>query len=378
MTPTRVKELLKTRIPYAEYRSEQLRREAEFFLGGEIPDRSNYETEFEAMLGIFYDRSYAFTNNLAACRELNVHFKVIDITTDDWISRIQESGCNAFLATPDNLLNIWRKLYEERLWVAAKHLHLHICPTFEELYIWESKRRMHDWLVVNEVPHPRTWVFTDQSEAKKFCQGASYPLVCKTDGGAASSGVYILRDSRTAEAMVENAFEKGILARSTDARDREWGSILLQEYIPHDHEWRIVRIGDDYLCRLKIKSGDFASGSGLLFYAAPTAELLNFARRVTDLGGFTSMSLDVFVRPTDAEWNMRSHFMVNELQAIIGAKDIPLNEHAGRWKYDKARMSWCFQAGDFYRNACANLRVMKVLGDIGTNTRKDILKGKLR
>jgi len=374
MLPTWVKAGLKHRIPFADYRVEQLRREAEERLEGELPQQSDYESPYDVVLGIFSDNGYTYTFNIAACRELKVRFKVIDLLSSDWVRDVKVSGCDAFLATPPALLGIWHRIFQERLWVLENSLKASLYPTFDELYLWESKRRMRDWLLANEVAHPVTWVFVERREAIEFCRSTSFPVVCKTDSGAASSGIFVLGDRRSAERMVERAFGKGIIGRSADSRDREVGAILFQRYIPHECEWRVVRIGDHYMCRRKERLGDFASGSGGIGWALPEPGMLDFARRVTEIGGFRSMSVDLFDCGSDRGG---SRFLVNELQTIVGAivDETRINEYMGRWSWEVAVGKWKFEPGFFYQNACANLRVGMALKDLGFNVCADGSKG---
>lgn len=355
--PANIKALIKSQIPYADYRSEQLRREAE--IGGEIPLESNYDSPYKTVLGISFDNSYAFALNVAACRELEVRYKVIDIMANDWVNRVKDSNCNAFLVTPPTLLNIWHRVFEERLWTISHDLKFSLCPTFDELYLWESKRRMRDWLVAHNVPHPKTWVFLDREPAMEFCQTTEYPVVAKLDSGAASSGIFVLRDMQSCERYVRQAFTKGVIARSTDIRELERGCVLFQKFVNHDYEWRIVRIGDDFLCRRKVRAGDFASGSGNIDWANPLPGMLDFVRLVTDKGGFRHMSVDLFECNSQ---DSKDGFLVNEIQAIVGFRDVPDNENTGRWRFDKNR--WYFEPGCFHQHKCANLRVKKLLKDL--------------
>jgi hypothetical protein len=217
---------------------------------------------------------------------------------------------------------------------------------------------MRDWLVAHGIPHPRADVFYDREEALAFVDVADYPLVCKTDTSAAANGVFVLRSKRAAYRMVREAFGRGILPREWDRRDRQRGHILFQDFVPHDHEWRIVRIGDDFLCRRKTRVGDFASGSREIGWATPPMELLGFAKWVTEQGGFTSMAVDVFVTAGDDE---EPRYLANELQCLFGAIKDPTkrNAHTGKWHLENA--NWRFEPGFFYQNACANLRVAHLL-----------------
>jgi hypothetical protein len=358
LAPAWLKRAVKSAIPYAEFRSDQLRREAEELMGGPIPPRSDYASPYPFTVGIMTDTSYYFVHHVRACRELRAAYRLVDISPSNWIDLVQDSGCDAFLASPSTLLSSLRHMFDERLRVIVDDLKYLLCPSYPELWLWESKRRMRDWLVAHGIPHPRTNVFYNREEAMSFVDVADFPLVCKTDTSAAAAGVFVLRDSRAARRVAREAFGRGILPRRWDHRDRQRGSILFQAFVPHDHEWRIVRIGDDYLCRRKDRVGDFASGSGGIEWAKPTEEMLSFVEEVTTRGGFTSMGVDFFVA---SQGESRGKFLVNELQCLVGAieNETNRNDHTGRWR--RINGSWEFEPGFFYQNACANLRVAHVL-----------------
>ena len=358
LAPRWLKRVVKSAIPYAEFRSEQCRREAEELLDGPIPPESDYASPYPFTIGVIIDTSYYFAHHVKACREMSVSYRLVDLAASDWVELVRGSGCDAFLASTSTLLTSLRHMFDERLRVLVEDLKYPICPSYSELWLWESKRRMRDWLVAHGVSHPRTEVFYNRDEALAFIDSADYPLVCKTDTGAAANGVFVLRSKRAASRKVREAFGRGILPREWDRRDRQRGQILFQEFVPHDYEWRIVRIGDDFLCRCKTRVGDFASGSREIGWATPPMELLDFAKWVTDEGGFNSMAVDVFVSDGDDE---RPRYLANELQCLFGAiKDATKrNAHTGKWRLENA--NWHFEPGFFYQNACANLRVAHLL-----------------
>ncbi|MBN2466219.1 hypothetical protein JXD38_11415 [candidate division WOR-3 bacterium] len=358
LAPAWLKRAIKSAIPYADFRSEQCRHQAERLLGGPIPQQSDYESPYPFRLGVFTDTSYYFAHHVKACREMRVAYRLLDLSASRWVELVRESGCDAFLASPSALLSSLRHMFDERLRVLVEDIECPLYPSFSELWLWESKRRMRDWLVAHDVPHPKTDVFYNREEALAFVDGADYPLVCKTDTSAASKGVFILRSRRAAGKLVEQAFTSGITPRSWDRRDRQRGYVLLQQYVPHDTEWRVVRIGDDFLCRRKHRIGDYASGSGEIEWARPGRDMLDFVEKVTDLGGFRIMAVDFFAA-VGAEGE--ATYLVNELQCLIGAivNEQKRNEDTGKWHRSGA--DWRFVPGFFYQNACANLRVAYVI-----------------
>ena len=149
-----------------------------------------------------------------------------------------------------------------------------------------------------------------------------------------------------------------MLCRDGDPRDRQWGTVLLQEYIPNASEWRMIRIGDSYFGYEKLKRGHFHSGSHLWHYERPSDRILNFLKEVTDKGNFTSMNVDVLVSPD-------GRFYVSELQTLFGMghpyEMCVVDGKPGRMVQDKQTGQWYFEAGIFCQNYMDNLRVAVLL-----------------
>ena len=312
--------------------------------------------------GIIRDTSHYHTNYVAACIELRVPFRVLDFGRDDWLDQLRASGSQVLLSWPDAFLTPWAAMLKDRVALVEKHLGLRVVPSSDETWFYEDKRRLTDWMRVREIPHARTWVFYHHDEAVAFAASCPLPVVFKASFGAASSGVRILRSRATLARLIRRTFRRGFVPNGHDRRDRQWAFVLLQEYLPDVKEWRLVRVGDSYFCRLKERVGDFHSGSGRVVWAHPDPRLLEMARAITDGAGFRSMDVDVF-ETSDGR------MLVNELQAVFGAiRNVNLDrgaEHMGRWRRDAASGRWLFEPGFFYQNACANERVLDVIRGAG-------------
>jgi len=325
----------------------------------DVEEISSYPPGHDVTLGILREFTHKYYYYIEACRELGVPYKLIDVSGPDWIDVIQSSGCDAFLVRPPATLSIWKQMFDERLRVMTEELDKLICPSFHEIWIYESKRRMNYWLEANGVPHPRTWVFYDRQNAVRFAENAPLPIVCKSDLGSAASGVRIFRDRAALRRWVKRCFKNGIVRSEADVRDREWGTVLLQEYCRGVREWRVVRIGDSYFGHLKLKRGEFHSGSGQAAWEDPPADLLDFARDVTERGDFKGMALDIFA--TDDH-----RYLVNELQTVFGfaaSRDSQMlvDGKSGRYLYDDSEKTWRFEEGDFSSGGCYKLRVETLL-----------------
>ncbi len=323
---------------------------------------STYPPKVDVTLGIIKEFTHAHRWYVGACRDLGVPYKLLDISGPDWVDVIRDSGCDAFLVRPSPHFTIWKQMYDERLRVMVQELGKIIYPTYEELWFYESKRRMHYWLKANAVPHPRTWVFYDRRQALDFCRTVELPIVFKTDLGAGASGVKIFRNRVALRRFVNRCFKKGMVRRDADPRDRQWGCVLLQEYLADAAEWRVIRMGDSYFAYKKGIKGEFHSGSHIVIFADPPRHLLDFVRRVTAKAKFASMSLDIFETPEGG-------YLVNELHPVFGRDpwdhSMEVDGKPGRYVYDEERGSWIFEEGIYTENASCNLRVKRTLELLG-------------
>lgn len=324
----------------------------------EDPPVSSYEPRYPYTLGILKEFWHLHSHYVAACRELGVAYKVLDISGPDWLEVIRDSGCDAFLIRPSVEVSIWKQMFDERLRVMACDLGKILFPSYGETWFYESKRRMHYWLEAHGVPHAKTWVFYDLQEALAFADRAALPLVYKSDLGSGASGVRIFRAREPLKRHLRRCFQRGFTTYRRCPKDREWGFVLLQEYLPDAKEWRMIRVGDSYFGYEKVRVGDFHSGSHAWNYAEPPSDLLDTVKTITDTGGFLSMDLDIFVTPD-------RRYLVNEMQTVFGMGNpyemCVVGNRPGRMVLDPETGSWRFEAGSFCQNHMCNLRVETLL-----------------
>lgn len=348
-TPAGLKAAVRNRMPATDY---------DIYLSKTADPFANEPPEWIGnpgpLIGITKEYTHYHQHYIKACREMGISYQLIDISRNDWVSTLENSQCDAYLVWPSSTLSIWKEMFDDRLAFMARHMGKLIYPSWQEIWLFENKRRVNYWLEVNKIPHPNTHIFYDQQEAEDFVSQADIPLVLKTNIGASASGVYILRKRSEAVKMVRQAFGKGIVARRHSPNDRHWGYVFLQEYIPIAREWRMVRIGNAYFGHPKGQRGAFHSGSGVAHWDVPRRELLDFVRDITCKGNFTSMDVDIF-ETNDGQ------YLVNELQTVFGASvsvdQLRVNGKPGRFIWNPSQSEWEFEEGDFARNACANARL---------------------
>ncbi|MDI9431297.1 MAG: hypothetical protein QM570_06225 [Planctomycetota bacterium] len=322
-----------------------------------VEEGSTSSAGVKAKLGIVKEFAHRHKYYVGACREMGVPYKVLDLSGPDWVDLVRNSRCDAFLVRPSCELSVWKRMYDERLRVMVEDLGKIVYPSYQELWFYESKRLMCYWLQAHGVPHPRTWIFYNWEEAREFARTCELPIVVKSDFGSAASGVEIMYSRSRLARYITRCFGKGVIRDGEDPRDRLWGSVVFQEYLPDAREWRVTAIGSSYFGYEKLKDGDFHSGSLLRAYGRPCDDLLSFAKGIMEEGGFTSMGLDIFETKD-------GRYLVNELQSLFGTSRPEMcvvDGKAGRMVFQPETQSWAFEPGDFCRNGLCNLRVQMVL-----------------
>jgi glutathione synthase/RimK-type ligase-like ATP-grasp enzyme len=316
------------------------------YIGTEYENSFNFNSEY--CIGIIKDIAHEHQNYISACVELKISYKVIDLHKNNWIEEVNNSKCDMFMIWPTIFTPIHKQFWDERLYFLTSILKKQIFPSHQELWLYESKRRTRDWLLFNNLPHPKTDIFFDKDEAINFVNHITFPIVLKTDQGAGSKGVYILKSKEEALQKIQLAFKAGISLKRTSRYERHKGYIIFQEYLNECKEWRLIRVGNDFFCRYKIKSGEFHSGSGSIVWAKPPEHLLNSIKEISDKHHFRSINIDYF-ETTDGR------FLINELHALFGGR--VLNDEELNGKYNFINNKWEFIKGDFFRNRCANIRI---------------------
>ena len=322
-------------------------------------DEWEYNANSEVTLGIIFDPTHYHRYYMSACKDLNISYKVIDIRGADWVNTVKNSGCSAFLVWPALTTAVLKEMIDERTqWI--QEMGYLVYPDPMSIYLLDNKRRVKDWLTIHGYETPDTWSFYKKEDALAFVEKSKIPIVFKSIKEGVSRGVVICRQREEARALVHKCFKNGFVPKRTDHRNRQWDFCLFQEYLPNVQERRMIRIGDSYLAIDKIMVGDFHSGSGTMLWAKPERYFLDKTKEITDKGNFTSMNVDFFISED-------GRILVNELHALFHGPEIEDAPEKGRYLFNEATNEWEFEAGNFYRNYCCNLRVKDVLNKLEFN-----------
>ncbi|MCB9319483.1 MAG: hypothetical protein H6570_09385 [Lewinellaceae bacterium] len=336
-----------------------------------------------AILRTEFDEDYRWWEKVCRLRQNKLNYTIVDLSRSDWFEQIAEGNFDGLLAIPPGLTSALKTMYDERLAIISRSFDIPIYPSVDEVLVYENKKYLAYWLKANKIPHPATHVFYHDKDAYEFLSYTGYPVVGKMSVGASGKGVVILRNEVAARRYVANLFagkgggrvtgpnwrKKGLITRAfkklfkpSSIMDRlrhyrlerselQRDFVIFQEFIPHQFEWRCVRIGESFFAHKKMVKGEKASGALLKNYDNPPLELLDFIKEITDRAGFYSLSVDLFVDPD-------GHFLVNEMQCIFGQSDpyqMLVDGEPGRYRYLDGH--WVFEAGDFNQYLSFLLRI---------------------
>lgn len=314
--------------------------------------------ESKFTVGILKENWHLHSNYIRACKELKISYRVIDFFSKDWLSNLESKPIDFLIARSSVQYEPWKDMFDNRLKLLKDNYDKPIFPNYDELWIWENKLRTLDWLKVNKLPHPKSYIFYNFKELVAFAAECEYPIVYKASSGSGASGVKILKNGMELKQVAKKAFNSGVRSYRKHKLDKEHGFVILQDYLKDVKEWRIIRIGDYYFGFEKIKMGQFHSGSQNFGYGMPPEACLNLVRHVTDTHDFKYVDIDIFVTEQGA-------FLINEIQPYFGQKDdrelLQINGEPGRLSYNYDAEAWDFEKGKFCKNNLCNLRLLEMI-----------------
>jgi glutathione synthase/RimK-type ligase-like ATP-grasp enzyme len=317
-----------------------------------------------------------------ACKELGVDYTILDLLSENWIEEIKQANVDGILVRIKGNLDEHKNMFDERLFIINEELGIPIYPSRKELFLYENKRLYEYWLTANGYPHPKTNIFYKKKDALEFLKTAKMPLVFKTNGGATSSGVQIVKSKVRARYYIHQIF--GIIDYRLSLGKTPWKKggipipkfgmtqkhyVIMQEYIPLKWEWRIIKIGNSYFGKQKLLKGYFASGVGVFGWVTPPKELLLMVKSVCDKGNFDCMAMDV-LESKDGK------YYINELQSLFGTKTPYMKINGEQGRYILINDEFIFEKGEFNKMGGNILRVEDFIKKIKSGYYNNFKPGK--
>jgi glutathione synthase/RimK-type ligase-like ATP-grasp enzyme len=313
----------------------------------------------------FKEIDWLVESYINACEELGVEYVILDLLKNNWIEDILEAKVDGILVRAKGNIQEQKSFFDERLSIINEDLGIPVYPSRKEIFLYENKRMYAYWLKAHNFPHAPTYIFYEKARALEFLKSAKLPLVFKTNGGASSSGVEIIRTKARAKFQIHRIF--GMLDPRLSFGKTPWGKygifpvpkfgmtqkhyVIIQDFIPIKWEWRIIKIAESYFGHQKLLKGDFASGSDRVGWVEPPKELLYLVKDLCEAGSFDSMAMDVLE-------SLDGKFYINEIQSLFGSflpYQMKINDIPGRFVLENG--NFIFEEGEFNRFGSNILRV---------------------
>lgn len=314
------------------------------------------------MIGI-HERPGSFSDRwIMFCTEKGIPFRCVNCLATDVVRQCEEL---------DGLLWHWAQDEPASLLVARQILAslerkgLVVFPNVNTCWHYDDKVAQKYLLEAIGAPLIPTWVYTNEVDALRWIEGATWPKVFKLRCGAGSKNVRLVRSRSQAAALCRQAFGQGFpaaagyltdmqtrlrktrtahefwerLARAPRTlqnvlalqrrKPRQQGYLYFQEFLPGNaFDTRITIIGDRAFGFMRLnRPNDFrASGSGSIVYEHEKIDkrCIEIAFRVADRIGTQSLAFDFL-------FNAQHEPMIGEISYCY----MPSAVHAceGQWDH---------------------------------------------
>lgn len=265
---------------------------------------------------------------------------------------------DAIIVCIEHNSSIERARYQEKL-MALYSCHKNVHPRLLEGYIYENKRALLDLLLINKIPIPKTIIYESKQCFQKSMELIQLPIIAKSSLGSGAKGVKIIYTKKELEKYSNICFGSGYNRPLADYRDKEWGYLILQEYIENIREYRVIKIGESWFAHEKIAGENgLHSGSGNAAWIIPEDKLLNFCFNIAKKLNISTAAFDIFQTP-------KKEYLVNEIQYWFGSfNDSQMYIDGKPGRYKKIGDNWEFEEGYFNIFGGVYLRAQEISKEI--------------
>lgn len=310
-----------------------------------------------------------------ALHQENLKFRIIDLLSDSWSDIPSIPKPSFILVRPPDTSSQHKEIIANRVKLLGDKFGIPAFPSFDEINLYEDKIRVYDFLKLGNFPMANTRLITSMDQLLALREAVEFPMVFKGKIGSSGLTVKLVRDWQRLFALgmaafgsVEKAPQSERLVLSSKRRVLDHDAlfvgeqrdfVLLQEFVDHLHEWRMIRVGTSYFGHKKLKDQNgFASGSGLVGWDIPPRYLLRLLDEVTTtpLNSCIGAAVDILETKT-------GEFLINEIQPIFGAYDTAQMYKDGTpCRFVKnSRGEFDLEYGSFFANSGWTLRLKEIL-----------------
>jgi len=184
--------------------------------------------------------------------------------------------------------NIPATAYETFREIARELPHVRFIPSLDTQFSNKSKENVTRFAWKYDIPIPRTYIFYDKKEGKKFLDTTDYPKIVKRSYGPSNYGGYFVH-------KVDSAAEAHHLFET-----RKYHPIYMQDFVPMEADVRVMLVGHKPMCAFwrRPPEGEWltnTSQGGSMDYQDVPKELLDLAVKVSKAANAEYWAVDVAV-----------------------------------------------------------------------------------
>jgi glutathione synthase/RimK-type ligase-like ATP-grasp enzyme len=234
---------------------------------------------------------------------------------------------------------------ESKIYFLEHYLRKKCFPSFKELWSYENKVRSSYLYKYYDLPAIPTFVSHSKSDALKFLNKTSFPIVSKIATGSSSYGVIKLNNLKEATKYVNSCFSgNGRKTYWPYLRQKDY--VLFQEFIENSaYDLRIISVGNKVFGYYRYpKAGDFrASGTGIIEKKSLPEEAMRLAVKTRSLLGAIVLAVDLLYSEKE-----QKHYIseTSILFAILTAEQLVIEGKPGY--YELHNDQFTFHEGKYW------------------------------
>ncbi len=175
-----------------------------------------------------------------AIKNLGADFVLFENRDKNWIERIKklDEKCDVLYWHSINRGKFVREEVLDKVYFIDKYLKNKLFPDFNQYYAYDDKVKQFKLFKLHNIPTPKTFYTRDKKEAQEFINKTKYPFVLKDPHSAGGLGVFLVKNKKEAEQIVDDIF-------SSKGYNSIYYQMYAQEFVAGlDRSLRVITIGN--------------------------------------------------------------------------------------------------------------------------------------